>query len=205
MFSNPLARLVMGAVVATPTVFMIMTFMRLLVLGEDFQLADKEDRVEIVLQSDKTDSEVRRRDNAPEAPPEAQTPPPPPELNVTKAEKPSEDMSSYLGKLPDLEAGDVGGQDVEFVVADSDEQPIFRPVQYPQRAQERDLDGSCTVTVDVSPDGSVVNPRAECTSSLFVRQVQRDALKWKYRPRVQDGEQVFRYNRVVVVEYKMPD
>lgn len=194
-----------GALIAVPFTIGLMKVMGVLITGPEYEPVEEEQRAEIKLSSDKDDIDVRRRDDAPEPPPESAEPPPPPELDVTKAEKPDQGLATALGQLPGFQTQDVGGQDIQFVVADRDEQPIFRPVTYPPRAAERGTEGQCTVTVDVNADGSVFNPRAECTSSLFVRQVQRDAVKWKYQPRVQDGESVVRRNLRVTVDFVLAD
>lgn len=200
-----LARTAVGALIAVPMTFMLFMFMQLLITGDEFELEAPEERIDIQLQSDKDDIDVRRRDDAPEPPPDSLTPPPPPELDITKAEKPDQALATALGSLPGFQADNVGGQDITFVVADRDEQPIFRPVNYPSRAADRGAEGSCIVTVDVNSDGSVFNPRADCTSSVFVRQVERDAVKWKYQPRVEEGENVVRRNLRVTVDFVLED
>ncbi len=205
MPQNLFVRLGIGMVLAAGVTFLLFAFMQILVLAERLELDEDQQRVDLQFASQKEDTELKRRDNRPDEPEDVRTPPPPPRIETQKAEKPAEGLASVLGRLPDINPDDVGGQNFDFVVADRDEQPIFRPVNYPQRAAERGTEGSCQVRVDVLPDGSVTNPRAECSSSVFTRQVERDALKWKYQPAVESGEQVIRYNLLVTVDFELAD
>ena len=61
---------------------------------------------------------------------------------------------------------------------------------YPRRALSRGLEGECSVTYTVTVEGSVEDPVADCTSSVF-EQAAIDAIrKFKYRPRTVNGNPV---------------
>lgn len=64
---------------------------------------------------------------------------------------------------------------------------------YPQRALSRGVQGHCTVQYTVTRQGTVRDPvvlENDCTSSLFHRTSVQAALKFKYKPRVIDGQAV---------------
>jgi protein TonB len=92
---------------------------------------------------------------------------------------------------PSLDANlSIGG--VGFGVSDGEYLPIVKvaPV-YPSRAASRGLEGNCIVEFTVTRTGAVQDVAVvECTSSLFERASTQAALKFKYKPRVIDGEPV---------------
>ena len=62
---------------------------------------------------------------------------------------------------------------------------------YPRRAESRGVEGYCVVEFTVTKTGTVRNTRAiECTSSLFERASVNAAAKFKYKPRVVDGQEI---------------
>ena len=82
-----------------------------------------------------------------------------------------------------MQGGRIGLGDGDFL-------PIVKvaPI-YPRRAQTRGLEGQCLIEFTVSTTGTVKDARAvECTSSLFEKASVNAALKFKYKPRVEDGE-----------------
>jgi len=92
---------------------------------------------------------------------------------------------------PVVEANlNVGG--VGFGVSDGEYLPIVKvaPV-YPSRALSRGLEGYVIVEFTVTRQGTVRDPVVvESSSSLFDRAAVEAALKFKYKPRVIDGEPV---------------
>jgi protein TonB len=79
-----------------------------------------------------------------------------------------------------------------FAVVDGDYLPIVKvaPI-YPRRAQTRGLEGWCLLEFTVTKTGTVRDARAiECTSSLFQRASVNAAGKFKYKPRVVDGQEI---------------
>lgn len=61
--------------------------------------------------------------------------------------------------------------------------------QYPSRAVTRGIEGNCVVEYTITALGTVENPSiVSCTSSLFEHTSLDAARRFKYRPRVIDGE-----------------
>tara|TARA_B100001540_G_scaffold176631_1_gene155926 strand:+ start:349 stop:948 length:600 start_codon:yes stop_codon:yes gene_type:complete len=84
----------------------------------------------------------------------------------------------------------VGG--VGFGISDGEYLPIVKvaPV-YPARALQRGLEGYVIVEFTVTPAGTTRDATVvESTSTLFERAAVEAALKFKYKPRVIDGEAV---------------
>ncbi len=85
---------------------------------------------------------------------------------------------------------DVGG--LGFGVSDGEYLPIVKvaPV-YPSRAASRGLEGHVVVEYTVTRQGTTTNiVVVESTSSLFERAAVDSAAKYKYKPRVINGEAV---------------
>ncbi|MEL6365152.1 MAG: energy transducer TonB, partial [Pseudomonadota bacterium] len=77
--------------------------------------------------------------------------------------------------------------------------------QYPDRCQSR-AEGEEVVVVqfDVTPDGSVVNVEViETTNSCFNRAAIRAAERWKYQPKIEDGEAKPRFGVVTQFSFQL--
>ena len=183
-----LFRLLIGlpfAAVVTVGLFIIMQ--NLVGLDDDISLdEDGEDlNISITRQIQETDfNQVREFER-----PDINTPPPPPP-NVTETPTDIADVGAPTS-IPNF---DVQATGTGFN-PDRDAQPLVRiEPQYPDRCQGRaDTQETVLVEFDVTPDGSVVNPRVvDSTNSCFNRTALRAVERWKYQPKVVDGEAVGR-------------
>ena len=129
---------------------------------------------------------IKRDEDEPEPPPEVDEPPPEtPDTQVDDLDtSQSLSIGGPAGKIDlSMQGGRIGLGDGDFL-------PIVKvaPI-YPRRAQTRGLEGQCLIEFTVSTTGAVKDERAvECTSSLFEKASINAALKFKYKPRVEDGE-----------------
>ena len=89
-------------------------------------------------------------------------------------------------------------------VIDKDEQPILRyPPAMPPRA---DRSGHCMMHFDVSASGEPYNiSAASCSQSLFKRASIKAVSRWKYRPRVQNGQAVSRTGLETRISFNLSD
>ena len=131
---------------------------------------------------------IETKKEKPEKPPEPETPPEMP--SPSNAENFDNSMAVSLS-APSIDAGiSVGG--IGFGVSDGEYLPIVKvaPV-YPSRALSRGLEGYVIVEFTVTTNGSVRDVSVvESTSTLFERAASEAALKFKYKPRVIDGQPV---------------
>jgi protein TonB len=128
---------------------------------------------------------VRRDEDEPEPPPEVDEPPPEtPDTQVDDLDtSQSLSIGGPAGKIElSMQGGRIGLGDGDFL-------PIVKVAPlYPRRAQTRGLEGQCLIEFTVTTTGTVTDARAvECTSSLFEKASVNAALKFKYKPRVEDG------------------
>lgn len=77
-------------------------------------------------------------------------------------------------------------------VVDGTHMPLFKAApDYPERARRRGIQGHCTVEYTISSLGTVVNPSVvSCSDAVFERASIKAALKFKYRPRIVNGQAV---------------
>jgi protein TonB len=131
---------------------------------------------------------VEQKDRKPPKPPEVEEKPPempPPDLDTLDPNAPQVN----LGRLSMNTNMDIGG--ASFAV-DGEYLPIVRvePL-YPRRAQSRGLEGFCDMEFTVTKTGEVIDALATtCSSSVFESASVKAVLKWKYKPRVVNGEPI---------------
>ena len=125
----------------------------------------------------------------PKKPPEPETPPP--DIPETPQDQLDPNAGNINVSAVAVDASiDIGG--IGFEQSDGEYLPIVKvaPV-YPRRAQERGIEGFVILEFTVTKLGTVVNPVViETTSSLFNKAAMNAALKFKYKPRVVNGEPV---------------
>lgn len=141
----------------------------------------------------KRSEQVQRRELKPEKPPQPEKPPetpPTPRLDDVNA---SADKIA-ISQAPVETEIELTGAGFSLGVGEGDYLPIVKvaPI-YPDRALSRGIEGFCIVEYTVTKQGTVRDPvvlEDQCTSSLFHRASIQAALKFKYKPRVIDGEAV---------------
>ncbi|OLF72335.1 hypothetical protein AWH62_10910 [Maricaulis sp. W15] len=187
-------RLVIGVpLAAIITVFLFYVMQDLIKTDAVEQEQEAEDIV-FSINDEVAEVEARRRDTTIEDVQQVDPPPPPPQIERQRAEQPSEGLATVMGAIPDFEAPQLNSDSVNFSVSDRDAQPLVRiEPQYPLRAAERGIEGSCWVRFDVTPDGTPTNIDIyRCDSSFFERASTRAVERWRYNPKVENGVPVAR-------------
>ena len=134
------------------------------------------------------DERTQVKDDRVERPPEAQPPPP------MQPDRQLDDLDSFgtaIGVSAPRVDHDVSlGRDGFF--SDGEYMPIVQVApQYPRRAAERGLEGYVTLEFVVTRQGTVRDPVViESSSSVFDRAAMEAVMRFRYRPRVIDGEPV---------------
>jgi protein TonB len=153
-----------------------------------------------------------KRDTAPEAtkrePPKREKPeqpPPPPQMNLAQNMNPGEgvgeiipvvDTTVELASATSLGAG--GG--------DQDAVPLVRvDPQYPPRAEQRGIEGWVEVGYTISASGTVTEAWVIRASppSIFDRAALTAVKKWKFNPRIENGQAVERPNMATRVVFEL--
>ncbi len=115
---------------------------------------------------------------------------PPPEMETPQSSTFDVDTSISVSFAPkaDVKIGMSG-----LSVSDGEYLPIVKvaPI-YPRRAQTRGIQGYCIVEYTVTKNGSIRDPQAiDCQpKGMFDSASVKASLKFKYKPRVVDGEPI---------------
>jgi len=187
-----LPRFIIGAALGLVVTLFLFWFMQYMIETADRAL-DESSRGSLVdfvrVQRDET---IERRQVKPKKPPPPDAPPPqPPTPQLDSLDPTAEKIAiSAVPVTTDIEM--TGG--FSLGVGEGDYLPIVKvaPI-YPQRALTRGVEGYCVVEYTVTRQGTTREPfvvEAQCTSSLFHRASLQAALKFKYKPRILDGEPV---------------
>ena len=142
-----------------------------------------------------------QRDTAPQVkerePPKREKPdqpPPPPDISMSKANL---DTGAGVGDIvpvidpTDALGGGLGGGGG----ADRDVVPLVRiDPDYPMRARQRSIEGWVLLEFTITKAGTVKEPRVVDShpGNIFDRSALRAVRKWKYNPKIEDGEAVER-------------
>lgn len=138
----------------------------------------------------KQEEQVQKKERKPKKPPKPETPPPPMEQPQMAPDTASADSSGFDFSA-DVSA-DVGiGKGLALESGDGEYLPIVKvaPV-YPRRALQRGIEGFVIVEFTVDKTGKVTSPRVVQAEpeGLFDQAAIDAALKFKYKPRVMNGE-----------------
>jgi periplasmic protein TonB len=167
-----------GAILVTIALFLLLA--SVISRHQDVQLADDRS-VNINVTRQLEDRSQQRPEDFQR--PVLDQPPPPPPMVSDPSFRPT--ISVQMGATPDLRSGDMDiGTGFN---PDRDAQPLVRiPPQYPGQCQRmaRPLE-TVLVEFDVTPEGTVINPRVlESTNSCFNRAAMRAVERWRYQPRI---------------------
>ena len=127
-----------------------------------------------------------REEQLPDKPDEVEEQPPEPELPDIQPEDISQNFDLSIGRARiNINIGKGFSADGEYL-------PIVKvaPI-YPRIAQTRGLEGYCIVEYTVTTSGAVRDPVVvDCPNRVFARASLKASLKFKYKPRIVDGEPV---------------
>ena len=185
-----IGRYVFAIVTGTLVTLSLLFIMHLLIEFGESALSTPRDRHMLEFVRVKRNENLNTEDITPEKPPK------PPEV---PPEVPPQDMDNIDPSAPTVNIPppavsgnvDIGGPGA-MNIAEGDYLPIVRvaPV-YPARALSRGVEGYVDLSFTVTTTGTVRDPIVIfSTSSLFDRAALKAVLKFKYKPRVVDGQPV---------------
>lgn len=182
-------RLLIGAGLALAITTALLVVMQLLIQQDDMHLAGNETRKIADIQMGRTDIDVNENVRKPDKPDTPDQEPPPVQDRVAMQDA-AVNMQS-LNITPSFK-GDLSFAGARLSASDGEYLPIVKvPPEYPRRALSRNLEGYCVVEFTVTKTGSVRDPFVtDCSSALFEQSSLQAVLKFKYKPRVEDGEPV---------------
>ncbi len=183
-----IARLVFSIALGAVVTFGLLFVMQLLIATGQGALTDSASfRITDFVRVERNEV-IETKKQKPEKPPEPEIPP---EMPTPSNADSFDNSMSVSMSTPSLDANlSIGG--VGFGISDGEYLPIVKvaPV-YPSRALSRELKGYCILEFTVTRAGTVRDVSVvECTDILFQQASMNAAKKFKYKPRVIDGEPV---------------
>lgn len=184
-----IARYIFGVVLGAVATFALFMLMQALIKSDRtaFDDSKKGKIVDFVRLED--DEEIQIKDRKPKPPPPPDEPPP----DMPKPDFDTSDVSQGvdIGSVNvnvDLNVGGVGG-----FSSDGEYLPIVKvnPV-YPRRAQTRGIEGYVILEFTVTKLGTVIDPvvKEAKPPGIFDRAAINAALKFKYKPKVVNGDPI---------------
>lgn len=184
-----LIRYAVGMLLGIVVTFALFTLMRVLIHNDENPLNEAKNVRIIDFLRAPEDESVELKDRKPEPPPPPDEPPP----DMIKPSFDSSDVSQGvdIGAVNanvdlNIEAGGGFASDGEYL-------PIVKVApQYPRRAQTRGIEGYVLLEFIVTATGAVRDPvviESE-PGGIFDRAAMNAALKFKYKPKVVNGEPV---------------
>ena len=185
-------RYLVALIVAGVVTFMLFLGMQALITGGEGAMSEPAKGNVLDFVRLKNEESVQKKERKPQKPPTPKEPPPPMESPQMQSSDANANANNFdFGANVDAEVNLAGGLALE--TSDGEYLPIVKvaPV-YPRRALSRGIEGYVIVEFTVTKQGTVRDPqvlKAE-PESLFDRAAMDAALKFKYKPRVVNGEAV---------------
>ena len=182
-------RLIIGAALAIPVAGGLFFIMQYLIATADPEIDDKKQRKLADIHMPERQIETNLAEAKPDKPDDPEEPPP--ELDTPELEMEMNVEAVNLAPATgiDVSIAGTGGMSA----SDGEYLPIVKvaPI-YPRRAQSRGITGYCIIEYTVTRNGSIRDPQAvDCQpGGIFERASLRASLKFKYKPRVVDGEAI---------------
>lgn len=190
---NPVRLVGAGALAIVTTFALIFTMHQL--IEANMKAPDDEEPIkvaDIVMPEQKIETQYDT--SKPNKPDEPETPPP--EMPEPEYDEPNVDNAinmSAPAATAGIKVGGIGG-----FASEGDYLPIVKvQPQYPRRALQRGIEGWVIVEYTVTKNGSVRDPRvvegftvAGKPTTIFNSAAVKSALKYKYKPRVVDGQPI---------------
>ncbi|MEM1141921.1 MAG: energy transducer TonB [Pseudomonadota bacterium] len=184
---NGLVRSFIGALVAIPVAFGLFFIMQSLI-DKEYEQDDIKGRKIADIVTPEREIEVNTKEVKPDKVEDPEEPPP--ELEPLELDF---DTDMDVSNIAPAASVNVEISSSGMASGDGEYLPIVKvaPI-YPRRAQTRGITGYCIVEYTVTKSGSIRDPQpVDCSpSGVFERASVKAAEKFKYKPRVVDGEPI---------------
>jgi protein TonB len=187
--SRNLIRLLIGAALAIPVAGGLFFIMQYLIASADLNIDDSKQRKVADIHMPERQIETNVAEEKPDKPDEVDEPPPDLDTPQLDMDMNIDAVNMAPSQNVDVAISGAGG----LSASDGEYLPIVKvaPI-YPRRAQSRGIEGYCIIEYTVTKNGSIKDPQAiDCQpSGIFERASLKASLKFKYKPRVVDGEPI---------------
>jgi protein TonB len=186
--SRNLVRLLIGALLAIPVAGGLFFIMQYLIATADPKIDDSKQRKLADIHMPEREIETNVKEQKPDKVDDPEEPPP--DLDTPDVDM---DMDVEVVNVAPQASVDISISSTGMATGDGEYLPIVKvaPI-YPRRAQTRGITGYCIVEYTVTTSGAIRDPVAvDCQpEGVFEQASVKAALKFKYKPRVVDGEAI---------------
>jgi protein TonB len=199
MIQRYLGAAILGGIVTFGLFFMMQA---LIAIGDNRLVDEKRGKVIDFVRLKKDQNLQTKEKKKPEKEKQEEAPPPPP-LTTSKA-KPDANATGIASDFNLESIGDGADIAIGHGSVDSDVIPLVRiQATYPERAKERGIEGWVQIEFNVSPRGTVEDPKVISyhPSSIFNNSALRAIKRWKYNPKIVNGKPVPRNGLKVVLDF----
>jgi protein TonB len=182
-------RIIIGAVLGALVTVGLFYLMPLLIAMADNTLDEKPATKIADITMPERDIETNVKEAKPDKPDDPEEPPP----DLDQPDIDAEVNPDALNMTPQISADVNIGLGNGLGTGDGEYLPIVKVApMYPRRANSRGVEGYCTVEYTVTRNGSIKDAVAvDCApAGYFERTSVKAAMKFKYKPRVIDGEAI---------------
>ena len=183
-----LIRLFIGGVLAIPVAGGLFFIMQYLIASADPKIDDSKQRKLADIHMPEREIETNLSEQKPDKVDDPEEPPP--DLDTPDVDM---DMDVEVVNIAPVASVDVSINSSGMAAGDGEYLPIVKvaPI-YPRRAQTRGISGYCIVEYTVTTSGAIRDPQAvDCQpAGVFDSASVKAAAKFKYKPRVVDGEAI---------------
>lgn len=187
------ARYAVAVVIAFVVTFLLFFTMQYLIASADKELNKAESVHMVDFVRVKHDETVERKKPKPEKPPEPEEPPPEPPAPEMDQANPTADTLAVSAPAPVATAISLSAGGFGLAPSDGEYLPIVKvEPQYPRRALDRGIEGYVIVEFTVTKAGTTRDIRVVESepSGIFDSAAAKAAEKFKYKPRVVDGQPI---------------
>ncbi|MEH6633883.1 MAG: energy transducer TonB [Halioglobus sp.] len=181
-------RLIIGGLLAIPVAGGLFFIMQYLIASADPQIDDSKQRKLADIHMPDREIETNLNEQKPDKVDDPEEPPP--DMDTPDIDM---DMDVEVINMAPAASVDVSINSSGMASGDGEYLPIVKvaPI-YPRRAQTRGISGYCIVEYTVTASGAIRDPFAvDCQpSGVFEKASLKASLKFKYKPRVVDGEPI---------------
>ncbi|MEE4661771.1 MAG: energy transducer TonB [Halieaceae bacterium] len=189
MTQNPAVRLAIGAALALPVAGGLFFIMQYLIATANPDIDEEKTRKLPDIFMPERDIDTNLAEVKPDKPDDPEEPPP--DLDTPDLDMDMDLNAVNMAPSANVDVAISGGRGL--AASDGEYLPIVKvaPI-YPRRAQTRGITGYCIVEYTVTKSGSIRDPQpVDCQpAGIFERASLKAALKFKYKPRVVDGEAI---------------
>jgi len=183
----------------TVSLFMLMSY--LITPTGDPPDKESEDIAVVITREEREENNRDEQRKPPPKPREQQEPPPPP-IARTKPKN----LNTEGGISADLPNWDESTNGTAFNPGNQRATPIVRiPPEYPHQAITRNIEGWVMVEFTITIAGTVEDVRVieSEPSSIFDRESIRAIKRWKYQPKMENGQPVPQFNMREVIRFQI--